>query len=99
MTAALSEREPATEQIYGLIERVTLHNEESGFCVLCPVPEDTGPPGGDHGHQVAALGNRWGMAGRRGLVGQGQGTRAAIQGEHHEDRAANHGRGDRAIPE
>ena len=33
-----------------------------------------GPPGGDLGHRVAALGNRWGMAGRRGLVGQGQGT-------------------------
>lgn len=58
-------------------------------CALCLKTQ--GPPGGDHGHRVAALGNRWGMAGRRGLVGQEQGTRAAIQGEHHEDRAANHG--------
>ena len=38
MTAALSERKPATEEISGLIEHVTFHNEESGFCVLCPVP-------------------------------------------------------------
>lgn len=42
MTAALSERKPATEEISGLIEHVTFHNEEGGFCVLCPVPEDTG---------------------------------------------------------
>ena len=29
------------------------------------------------------------MAGRGGLVGQGQGARAAIQGDEHEDRAAS----------
>ncbi|MGA7770195.1 MAG: helix-hairpin-helix domain-containing protein [Candidatus Sulfotelmatobacter sp.] len=34
MTAAISERRPATEEISGLIERVTFHNDESGFCVL-----------------------------------------------------------------
>jgi exodeoxyribonuclease V alpha subunit len=34
MNAATSERRPATEQISGLIERVTFHNDESGFCVL-----------------------------------------------------------------
>ena len=72
MTAALSERKPATEEISGLIERVTFHNQESG---LCPMPcalclKTQGPPGGDHGHRVAALGNRWGMAGCRGLVGR-----------------------------
>jgi hypothetical protein len=42
MTAALSERKPATEEISGLIERVTFHNQESGLCpmpgALCPVP-------------------------------------------------------------
>jgi hypothetical protein len=27
------------------------------------------------------------MAGRGGMLGQGPGTRAAIQGDHHEDRA------------
>ena len=46
MTAALSERKPATEEISGLIERVTFHNQESGLCpvpgALCAVPEDTG---------------------------------------------------------
>src|SRR5579872_536730 len=34
MNAANPERRPATEEISGLIERVTFHNEESGFCVL-----------------------------------------------------------------
>jgi hypothetical protein len=37
-------------------------------CALCLKTQ--GPPGGDHGHRVAALGNRWGMAGCRGLVGR-----------------------------
>jgi hypothetical protein len=32
MTAAIPERRP--EQIAGVIERVTFHNEDSGFCVL-----------------------------------------------------------------
>ena len=34
MNAATPERKPVTEKIYGLIERVTFHNDESGFCVL-----------------------------------------------------------------
>ena len=34
MNAATPERMPATEEISGLIERVTFHNDESGFCVL-----------------------------------------------------------------
>jgi len=35
MNAAAPERKPATEEISGLIERVvTVHNDESGFCVL-----------------------------------------------------------------
>jgi len=34
MNAAIPERKPATEEISGLIERVTFHNYESGFCVL-----------------------------------------------------------------
>ena len=34
MSAATPERKPLTEEISGLIERVTFHNEESGFCVL-----------------------------------------------------------------
>jgi exodeoxyribonuclease V alpha subunit len=34
MNAALPEREPTTEEISGLIERVTFHNEDGGFCVL-----------------------------------------------------------------
>lgn len=34
MNAATPERSPATEEISGVIERVTFHNEDSGFCVL-----------------------------------------------------------------
>ena len=34
MNAAIPERRPATEEISGLIERVTFRNDESGFCVL-----------------------------------------------------------------
>jgi hypothetical protein len=34
MNAAIPERRPATEEISGLIERITFHNDESGFCVL-----------------------------------------------------------------
>jgi hypothetical protein len=34
MNAATPERRPATEEISGLIERVTFHNDESGFCKL-----------------------------------------------------------------
>src|SRR5246500_1988145 len=34
MNAAILERRPATEEISGVIERVTFHNDESGFCVL-----------------------------------------------------------------
>jgi exodeoxyribonuclease V alpha subunit len=34
MSAANPQRRTATEEISGLIERVTFHNEENGFCVL-----------------------------------------------------------------
>ena len=34
MTAAMPDRRPATEEISGVIERVTFHNDDSGFCVL-----------------------------------------------------------------
>jgi len=34
MNAATPQRRPATEEISGLIERVTFHNDECGFCVL-----------------------------------------------------------------
>ena len=34
MNAARPERRPVTEEISGLVERVTFHNDESGFCVL-----------------------------------------------------------------
>src|SRR6516165_486041 len=34
MNGAIPERKPTSEEISGLIERVTFHNEENGFCVL-----------------------------------------------------------------
>ncbi len=34
MNAAVPERKPTSEEISGLIERVTFHKEENGFCVL-----------------------------------------------------------------
>ena len=34
MNAAIQERKADTEEISGVIERVTFHNEDSGFCVL-----------------------------------------------------------------
>src|SRR5271169_3121418 len=34
MNAAIPEHRPVTEEVSGLIERVTFHNGESGFCVL-----------------------------------------------------------------
>src|SRR5437667_10631114 len=33
MNAAIPEGRPVTEEISGLIERVTFHNDDSGFCV------------------------------------------------------------------
>jgi exodeoxyribonuclease V alpha subunit len=43
MNAAIPERRPATEGISGLIERVTFHNDENGFCVL-RVSDSSGEP-------------------------------------------------------
>ena len=95
MNAAIPERRPATEEISGLIERVTFHNDESGFCVLrVKAPRAAGR---DHGHRLAAFSEAGEWLERGGLVGQGQGARAAIQGQHHQDRAADHRRRDRAI--
>ena len=34
MIAAIPERSAVTEEISGVIERVTFHNDDSGFCVL-----------------------------------------------------------------
>jgi len=95
MNAAIPERKPATQQISGVIERVTFHNEESGFCVLRVKARGQRD---ETTVRVAAFGHGWGMAQRGGLVGQGQGTWAAIQSHHSEDRAADHSRGDRAVP-
>jgi exodeoxyribonuclease V alpha subunit len=56
MNAATPQRRPATEEISGLIERVTFHNEENGFCVL-----RVKTPGRDDGDRLIAVRDRWGM--------------------------------------
>jgi len=53
-----------------------------------PTDEGKGGTAGTHGRRVAAFRDRRGMAERGGLVGQGSGARAAIQGHDHEDGAA-----------
>ena len=91
--AAIPERKPATEEISGLIERVTFHNDDSGFCVLrVKIPgqrEETTVVGS----LPSVTAGEW-----LAVVGQGQGAWAAIQGDEHEDRAAHHRRGYRAVP-
>jgi hypothetical protein len=92
MNTANSESKTSTEQISGLIERVTFHNDESDFCVLRVKVKG-------QRDDVTVAGSlpsvRGGMAGGGWLVGQRQGTRAAIQSHHSEDRAADHRRGNR----
>src|SRR6266481_5280852 len=63
-----------------------------------PPSKNKGAPGGNNGRRIVALRDRRGMAGHGGRVGQGQGTRAPIQGLDYEDCAAHHRRGDRAVP-
>jgi exodeoxyribonuclease V alpha subunit len=89
MNAAIPECKPVTEEISGLIERGTFHNDKSGFCVR---RENAGASTGGYGNWGTALCHRWGMAGRRGLLGQGQRAWAAIQSKHDEDGSADHGR-------
>lgn len=63
MHTATPERRLATEEISGLIERVTFHNDESGFCVLRV--KARGPAGRDYRRRVSALRDRWGVAVKR----------------------------------
>jgi hypothetical protein len=92
MNSAIPERRPATEEISALIERVTFHNDENGFCVLRVKArgqrEETTVVGSLPSVTAGEL------LSAEGLVGQGQGTRTAIQGDDDEDRAADHRRGD-----
>ena len=57
MNAAIPERKPATEEISGLIERVTFHNDESGL--LPAANENTGASRGSYGDWGAALSDCW----------------------------------------
>ena len=89
MTVAMPDRRPATEEISGVIEHVTFHNEDSGFCVLRIKTKG-------HRGRKTVIGSaptyRRGMACCGGMLGQGSGTGTAIQSQHHEDGAAHHHR-------
>ena len=79
MNAAIPERRPATEEISGLIERVTFHNDESGFCVLRVKARGQREETTVVGSLPSVTAGEW--LSRGGLVGQGQRARAAIQGD------------------
>src|SRR4029453_13304568 len=64
MNAAISQRRPTTEEISGLIERVTFHNDESGFWVL-----RVKTPG--HREETTALGSLPSVTAGGGLVAEG----------------------------
>jgi len=88
------ERRPSTEQISGLIERVTFHSDESGFCVLRVKAKGQRDDITVVGSLRSVTAGEW--LSRR-LVGEGQGTRPSIQSHDPEDRAADHHRGNRAV--
>ncbi len=67
MSAAIPEHKSMTEEISGLIERVTFHNEESGFCVLRVKTQ--GHREETHRCRIVACGDRRGMARCRGSRG------------------------------
>src|SRR5215469_7487470 len=81
---AKSPDKASTEEVSGLIERVTFHNEENGFCVLRVKVRG-------HRDKVTVLGSlpsvtAGGVAGGRGLVGSRQRARTPIQGQTDENR-------------
>ena len=92
MTAAIPERRPATEEISGVIERVTFHNDDSGFCVLRVKARGRREETTVVGSLPSVTAGEWLSA--EGWWVRDQGTRPAIQGDDHEDRAADHRRGD-----
>jgi exodeoxyribonuclease V alpha subunit len=87
MSATIPVRRPATEEISGLIERVTFHNSENGFCVLrVKTPR--------HRDETTVIGSLPSVTAREWLVAEGwwvrDKARAAIQSKRNEDRAADH---------
>ena len=76
MNAAIPERRPVSEEVSGLIERVTFHSDESGFCVLRVKARGQQEETTVVGSLPSVTAGEWLVAG--GLVGQGQRARAAI---------------------
>ena len=64
MNAATPERKPVTEEISGLIERVTFHNDESGFCVLRVKTRG-------HGEEMTVIGSLPSVTAGEWLVAEG----------------------------
>jgi hypothetical protein len=95
MNAAIPERRPATEEISGLIERVTFHNDESGFCVLRVKVRGQRDETTVVGSLPSVTAGEW-------LSAEGWWVRDKEHGLQFkattiEDRAADHRRGDRAV--
>jgi len=93
MTAAIPELRSTTEQISGVIERVTFHNQDGDFCVLRV--KTKGAPGENNRHRFVAIGDGGGVV-TEGCWVRNREHGLQIQGDDHEDRAADHGGGDRA---
>jgi hypothetical protein len=86
MNAAIPERRSATEEISGLIERVTFHNDETGFCVLRVKARGQRDETTVVGSLPSVTAGEW----LSGLVGQGQENAAFNSRRRHEDRAPDH---------
>jgi hypothetical protein len=84
MNAATPECRPATEEISGLIERVTFHNDESGFCVL-----RVKTPG--HREETTVVGSLSSVTAGEWLVAEGWWVRDKEHGPRAPPRSGNRG--------
>src|SRR3981189_151528 len=73
MNAAIPERRPVTEEISGVIERVTFHNDENGFCVLRVKTKG-------HREETTVIGSLPSVTAGEWLVGEGWGKRDTEHG-------------------
>ena len=82
MNAVIPERRPAAQEISGVIDRVTFHNEDSGFCILRVK--------GGRREETTVVGSLPSVTAGEWVVAEGQWVRdkehgLQIQGDDHED--------------
>ena len=82
MNAGIPERKPASEEISGLIERVTFHNDENGVCVLRV--KTTG-----HREEATVIGSLPSVAAGEWLVAEGWWVRDKQHGSQFKANAMN----------